>query len=68
MVISYLCSSYDIINFALIDVVFLAPSFDSQSLLQQVTSNASANTITVSIPPIDDSGGPIRYSLYTIFH
>ena len=49
-------------------IVFLAPSFDSQTLLQQVTSSTSANTITISIPQIDDSGGPIRYSLNTIFH
>ena len=49
-------------------IVFLAPSFDSQTLLQQVTSSTSANTITISIPQIDDSSGPIRYSLNTIFH
>ena len=48
--------------------MFLAPSFGSQSVLQQVSSNASANTIIVSIPRVDESGGPIRYSLYTIFH
>ena len=48
-------------------VVFLGPSFDSQTTLQQVGSNASTNTITVSIPQIDDSDGPIRYSLYTVF-
>ena len=56
----YVC---DIVLYAL----FLAPSFDSQTALQQVSSNPSTNTITVSIPQIDDSDGPIRYSLYTVF-
>ena len=42
--------------------VFLVPSFDSKTVLQLITSNSSANTITVYIPLIDDSGGPIRYS------
>ena len=41
---------------------FVAPSFDSQAaLLQQISSNASANTITVPIPRADKSNGPIRY-------
>ena len=48
--------------------MFLVPLFNPNIVLHQVSSNASANTITVSIPQIDDSGGPIRYSLNTIFH
>ena len=42
------------------------PSFDAQTVLQQVSFNASTNTITVFIPRIDDSDGPIRYSLHTM--
>ena len=45
--------------------LFLAPSFDSQTVLQQVSSNASANTITVFMPQIDNSDGPIRYTYST---
>ena len=41
---------------------YLAPSFNSQTaLLQQISSNASSNTITVFIPQVDDSGNSIRY-------
>ena len=58
--------SYDIIYITLY-IVFLAPSFDSPTVLRQISSSASANTITVTIPQIDDSSGPIRYSLYAIF-
>ena len=45
-----------------IHILFLAPSFDSQIVLQQVSSNASANTITVFMPQIDGSDGHIRYT------
>jgi len=38
----------------------LAPSFSTDIMLRQISSNASANTITVSIPEIDESDGPIR--------
>ena len=37
-----------------------APSFTADVMLRQISSNASANTITVSIPEIDESDGPIR--------
>ena len=40
---------------------FIEPSFDSQTKLEQISSSALANTITVSIPQIDNSGYPIRY-------
>lgn len=43
--------------------MFLAPSFASQANLQQISSNALANIITVSVPEVDDSGGPVRYIL-----
>ena len=57
--------SYDIIYITL-HIVFLAPSFDSPTVLHQISSSASTNTITVTIPQIDDSGGPIRYSVCNI--
>ena len=41
--------------------VSLAPSFDSQTVLEQISSDASTNTITVSIPQIVESSGTIRY-------
>lgn len=44
-----------------LSITFLAPSFDTKNALQQITSDASASTITVYIPQIDDSDGPIRY-------
>ena len=43
--------------------LFLAPSFDSKTVLHEITSNATINTITVYIPTIDDSDGPVRYAL-----
>jgi len=43
------------------DVVFLAPSFGSDVVLRQVSSNPSANTISVSLPTIDERDGPIRW-------
>ena len=38
-------------------MLYLAPSFSADVILRQISSNASTNTITVSIPKID---GPIR--------
>ena len=46
----------------------IAPSFDSQTVLEQVSSNASTNTITVSIPQTDDFDNPIRYLAYSYVH
>ena len=58
---------YSAIQFAVLLIhlliIFLAPSFDSKTVLQQITSNASANTITVYIPHVDDSDGPVRYGI-----
>ena len=59
MVISFIELLYSLLIHLL--TIFLAPSFDSKTALQQITSDASENTITVYIPHIDDSGGPIRY-------
>ena len=33
----------------------IAPSFDSRAVLEQISSDASANAITVSVPQIKDS-------------
>ena len=44
----------------------IAPSFDSRAVLEQISSNASANTITVFIPQIEDSDSPIRYLMYIL--
>ena len=41
-------------------ILCLAPSFSADIMLRQISSDASTNTITVSIPQIDESGGPIR--------
>ena len=41
--------------------VLIAPSFAPQANLQQISSNPKTNTITISIPEVDDSGGPVRY-------
>lgn len=46
--------------------VLLVPSFVSQAKLEQITSNALASTITVSMPQIDESSGPIRYKAITL--
>ena len=44
-----------------ISLCFIAPLFYSQTtLLHQISFNASTDTITVFIPQVDDSGGPIR--------
>ena len=48
--------------------VLIAPSFDSQTVLEQISSNVSANTITVSIPQSDDIDNPIRYLAYNYVH
>lgn len=54
-------NNYHVYYFCYHVTVTPAPSFDSQTILQQVSSNASANTITVTIPQIDASSGPVRY-------
>ena len=42
-------------------LLIAAPSFSSDIVLKQVSSNPSSNTITVSLPIFDESAGPIRY-------
>ena len=45
----------------------IAPGYDPQTAnLQQISSNASANTITVFIPQADESGGRVRYFIIPV--
>jgi len=49
--------------------LFSAPSFDSDAVLKQISSDESANTITVSLPKIDESNGPVRYAnIHAVFY
>ena len=45
----------------------IAPSFNSRAILEQISSNASENAITVFVPQIEDSDSPIRYLVFIVY-